>query len=151
MKITYKGDYALKAILDLSFRFEDDKVTPLNDIATRNDIPVQFLEQIMLTLKGAGYVESKRGKGGGFYLTKSPEEITVGDIVRIIEGPIEPIACIEKDKENTCADTNKCAFQEIWVKVANATSNIVDKATFATLMQRTKELKQTNTNYDYQI
>ncbi len=151
MKITYKGDYALKAILDLSFRFEDDKVTPLNDIATRNDIPVQFLEQIMLTLKGAGFIESKRGKGGGFFLTKSPENITVGDIVRIIEGPIEPIACIEKGKENTCTDTSTCAFREIWVEVANATSQIVDKATFAGLMQRSKELQQTNINYDYQI
>lgn len=151
MKITYKGDYALKAILDLSFRYRDDTVTPLNDIAARNDIPLQFLEQIMLTLKGAGFIESKRGKGGGFYLTKAPANITIGDIVRVIEGPIEPIACIEKGKENTCAETHTCAFREIWVEVANATANIVDKTTFASLMQRTKELQQSNTNYDYQI
>ncbi len=105
----------------------------------------------MLTLKGAGFVESKRGKSGGFYLMKSPEEITVGDIICVIEGPAEPIACIEKGKENTCADTNTCAFREIWTEVARAVSRILDSATFAGLMQRTRELQKSQTDYDYQI
>ncbi len=151
MKITFKGDYALKTILDLSWHFGNSNVVPLNEIAERNDIPLQFLEQIMLTLKGAGFVDSKRGKGGGFFLTKSPEDITVGDIVRAIEGPIEPIACVEKGKSTTCAESNACAFREIWVSVTEATSNIVDTVTFAFLMQRTEELKSENHIHDYQI
>ena len=89
MKITYKGDYALKTILNLSLHYNQGLVN-IHDLASSSDIPVKFLEQILLELKRGGFVDSKRGTKGGYFLTKSPEKITVGNIVRFIEGPIEP-------------------------------------------------------------
>ena len=151
MKITYKGDYALKAILDLSERYESGEVVPLSDISKRQNIPVQYLEQIMLTLKGAGFVDSKRGKGGGFSLTTSPEKMTLGEVIRLIEGPVEPIVCGKKVHDSSCGEEECCAFREIWVKVTDAVSEIVDHVTFAHIMQRTQELREENAGYMYEI
>jgi len=151
VKITYKGDYALKAVLDLAIRYESGGVVPLSEIAGRQDIPMHYLEQIMLIIKGAGYVTSKRGIGGGFALTKPPEEISIGDIVRLIEGPVEPIICGKKIHDSSCGEEQCCAFREVWLEVTDAITNIVDSVTFAGIMQRTKELKEQNTGYMYQI
>jgi Rrf2 family protein len=140
MKISYKTDYALKAILDLAVLSDSGKAVSITDIAGRQDIPVPFLEQIMLLLKKAGVVQSKTGKGGGFFLLKKPEEITVGEIVRLIEGPIEPIACGVRGVPSGCAEEGRCAFQEVWLKVADAVSDVVDGATFADIMRRSREL-----------
>ncbi|MBN2104583.1 Rrf2 family transcriptional regulator [bacterium] len=150
MKITYKGDYALKAILDLSYRFDMGRVVPLADISRRQNIPEKYLEQIMLILKRAGYVESKRGIGGGFLLQKSPKAITVGEIVRLIEGPVEPIACGDA-VYNCCGEEETCAFREIWLKVTRAITDIVDTVTFEQIMKRTNELQQRHNGYTYQI
>jgi len=151
VKITYKGDYALKAMLDLAMHYESGGVVPLSEIASRQDIPMQYLEQIMLIIKGAGYVTSKRGIGGGFALTKPPAEISIGDIVRLIEGPVEPFICGKKIHDSSCGEEQCCAFREVWLKVTAAISDIVDSVTFAGIMQRTKELKERNTGYMYQI
>lgn len=151
MKVTYKGDYALKAILDLSLHFDSGEVVPLSEISHRQDIPTKYLEQIMLVLKGAGYVVSKRGIGGGFALAGSPERITVGEIVRLIEGPLEPIVCGRRVHDSSCGEEHCCAFREIWVEVTEAIANIVDSVTFAHLMRRARELREQNTGYMYQI
>ncbi|MDD5450014.1 MAG: Rrf2 family transcriptional regulator, partial [Candidatus Omnitrophica bacterium] len=94
MRITYKGDYALKAILDLSVNYGKGVIT-IHDLAKRADVPIKFLEQVLLDLKRGGFVESRRGKSGGYLLSKPPANITAGDIIRFIDGPIEPIACLE--------------------------------------------------------
>jgi Rrf2 family transcriptional regulator, cysteine metabolism repressor len=151
MKISYKTDYALKAILDLSAHSDGGKVVPITDIARRQDIPMPFLEQIMLLLKKAGVVQSKTGKGGGFVLLKKPEETTLGEIVRLIEGPIEPIACGVRGVPSGCAEEGRCAFQEVWLKVADAVSDIVDGTTFADIMRRRVELTETGTRDFYMI
>ena len=151
MKITFKGDYALKAILDLAMNSEEGKVVPISEISQRQDIPLPFLGQIMLILKNAGYVLSKTGKGGGFLLAKPPGKITLGEIIRLIEGPIEPIACGVRGKPSGCADEKFCAFREVWVNVTDAISDIVDTVTFADIMRRTKELQKTNGDFIYHI
>jgi Rrf2 family cysteine metabolism transcriptional repressor len=150
MKITYKGDYALKAILDLSYNYKEGNVVPLTDISKRQDIPEKYLEQIMLILKRAGYVSSKRGIGGGFYLQKSPGELTLGEIIRVIEGSVEPIACGVEDY-NCCGEEEKCAFREVWLKVTRAITDIVDTVTFEYMMKRTRELQQECDGYTYHI
>jgi len=150
MKITYKGDYALKAILDLSYQFNSGKVTPLSDISKRQDIPEKYLEQIMLILKRAGYVKSKRGIGGGFLLLKPPNAVTVGEIVRLIEGPVEPIACGDA-AYNGCGEETTCAFREIWLKVTHAINGIVDTVTFEQIMKRSDELQGKHNSHTYQI
>jgi len=142
LKITFKGDYALKAILDLALHAGDARVVPLAEISRRQDIPTPFLEQIMLILKKAGYVRSKTGKGGGFLLSRRPEDITLGEILRLIEGPVEPIACGVKDRPSGCAEEERCAFREVWVRVTDSTSRIVDTVTFADMMRRTRVLQE---------
>jgi Rrf2 family transcriptional regulator, cysteine metabolism repressor len=151
VKISYKGDYALKAILDLAFNQQSGKVVSLTELSERQNIPTKYLEQIMLILKGAGYVDSKRGIGGGFILKKSPEEITLGEIIRLIEGPLEPIACGQRKYDSNCGEESLCAFREVWLKVTDAITSIVDKVTFADMMRRTNELQADQTNYTYQI
>ena len=151
MKITYKGDYALKTILDLSYYYNRNGVVPLVDIAKRQNIPENYLEQIMLKLKGSGYVDSKRGIGGGFFLTKSPKEITIGDVVRVMEGPIEPIACGKKNHDDSCGEESQCVFREVWMKVTDKISSVVDQLTFEDMMQRNDELKRQSQDYMYYI
>ena len=147
MKISFKGDYAVKALLDLSYRYAEKRAVPLSDISNRQNVPAQYLEQIMLVLKGAKYVESKRGMGGGFYLSKPPGEITLGEVIELIEGPIEPIACGKRDHDCSCGEEEVCAFREVWVKVTEATSEIVDAVTFADMMRRTTEIQYSHIEY----
>jgi len=134
MRITYKGDYALKALLDLAIHYELG-VSTINDIAKRIDAPVKFLEQVLLDLKKGGFVESRRGNVGGYHLAKDPAKITLGQVVRYIEGPIEPISCVEKGYAK-CSDLSCCLFKEIWQKVACATSDIIDNVTFGDLADK---------------
>lgn len=137
MRITYKGDYALKAILDLAMNYDHGGVVSIHTMATRADIPLKFLEQVLLDLKRGGFVASRRGKIGGYYLTKPPASITVGEIIRYIDGPTDPIACTGKEYAG-CKDIYKCVFRSIWQDVAKATSGIVDGITFENLANRIK-------------
>ncbi|MDD5006306.1 MAG: Rrf2 family transcriptional regulator [Candidatus Omnitrophica bacterium] len=144
MQITYKGDYSLKAILYLAIQYNKDVVT-INELAERLDIPVKFLEQILLELKRGGFVESKRGIKGGYYLAKQPKNIKLGDVVRFVDGPIEPIACANKNKPyKGCSDMQKCVFRNIWNKVSESISDIVDKVTFEDLCSKFKQQEQLN-------
>jgi Rrf2 family protein len=150
MKITYKGDYSLKAILDLAVHYNKG-VMSIQELAKKGDIPNKFLEQILLTLKKGGFVGSKRGVGGGYFLARPPESITVGEVVRFIEGPIEPIACAGKKKYEKCKDFPYCVFKDIWSQVHTATSLVIDTVTFAELLRRIENIKGKNTDTSYSI
>jgi len=138
MRITYKGDYALKTILALAKHYGRSPVT-IHDLAKRADIPVKFLEQILLDLKRAGFVQSRRGKIGGYLLARGPAEIKLGEVVRAVDGPIEPIACLGR-KYDGCRDVNGCVLRNVWVQVAQATSKIIDNLTFEDLLKRAKKI-----------
>lgn len=140
MKLTYKGDYALKAVLDLALHYDKELVTS-HDMAKRIDAPAKFLEQVLLDLKKGRFVESRRGNIGGYLLSKPPAKITVGDVVRYIDGPIEPISCV-KEKYSNCVDIKKCVFKEIWQKVYKSTSEIIDNVTFEDLVTQVINRKQ---------
>jgi len=139
MRVTYKGDYALKAVLDLSINYEHG-VTTINDISKRADIPLKFLEQVLLSLKSGGFVESKRGKDGGYFLAQAPSKIKIGDVVRFIDGPTEPIACVDKNYSG-CKDLYKCVFRGIWRDVGRSVSRIIDNISFADLVNDIKRDK----------
>lgn len=144
MQITYRGDYSLKAILFLSLNYNRNVVTT-HELAKKLDIPIKFLEQILLGLKRGGFVESKRGIKGGYFLLKQPKDIRVGDVIRFIDGPIEPIACANKGKTyKGCNDIHNCAFRDIWIKVAIANSEIVDNITFEDLCNKIKNVNAIN-------
>ncbi len=151
MKITYRGDYALKAILELSIRYEDNKteVIPITEIAKFGDMPKKFLEQILLTLVRGGFLKSKRGAGGGFILARPPENITVGDVIRLIEGPIEPIECVNEGYKG-CADVKCCILRNVWQEVAVAISEVVDTLNFKELVERYKK-RNVGKSFEYVI
>ena len=146
MKITYRGDYALKTILNLSINYGQGILT-IHEIAERFDIPVKFLEQILLDLKRGGFVESRRGKIGGYALARPPEQIKLGDVVRFIDGPLEPIACVESGYKG-CRDISRCVFKGIWKSVSASTAKILDSLTFADLA---KKAKAASSGFVYQI
>jgi len=144
MQITYKGDYSLKTILYLATQY-NKRIVKIHELAGKLDIPVKFLEQILLELKRGGFVDSKRGIQGGYYLANPPKDISVGDVIRFVDGPIEPIACADKSKTyRGCRDINKCVFRNMWVKVAESASNIVDKVTFDDLCNKYQQAEGFN-------
>ncbi|MEW6100779.1 MAG: Rrf2 family transcriptional regulator [Candidatus Omnitrophota bacterium] len=140
MRITYKGDYALKTILNLALNYGGETLT-IHDLAKRSDIPIKFLEQILLDLKRGGFVESRRGKIGGYLLAKQPSRIKLGEVIRFIDGPIEPIACTDKIYAG-CKDTSKCIFRKIWQEIALKTSDVIDNITFEELASRQKRIQE---------
>lgn len=146
MHLTYKGDYALKTLLDLALHYGNSPVT-IHDLARRADIPIKFLEQILLDLKKGEFVESRRGKVGGYLLAKEPSYIKLGDVIRFMEGPIGPIACVDK-KYHGCGDISKCVFRDIWQEVGIAISDIVDAVTFEDLVNKVRKEKK---SVSYQI
>jgi len=151
MKISVKGDYALRAMLDLCFYYDEGKVVSVTEISKRQNIPLKYLEQIMLLLKSAGYVGSKRGIGGGFFLLRHPSEISLGEIIRLIEGGIGPVNYKKNSKGKQDMQVEQDAFSEVWMKVTDAIKAIVDHVTFADMMRRTEELRQKRMGYTYQI
>src|SRR4030043_2208246 len=146
MRITYRGDYALKTILDLVLYSQNGPVT-IHELAKRADIPVKFLEQILLDLKRGGFVESRRGKVGGYLLAKPPSQIKLGEVIRFVDGQIEPIACVDK-RYKGCRQINQCAFRDIWRKIAESTSRIIDNITFEDLVKKNKNLSSA---FSYEI
>ena len=138
MRITYKGDYALKTILKLAENYGNEPVT-IQELAKDSDIPIKFLEQILLDLKKGGFVESRRGKIGGYLLAKNPSQIKLGDVIRFIDGQIEPVACVDNGYKG-CNDINRCVFRNIWKQVTEATSQVIDNITFDDLVKKNKDL-----------
>lgn len=141
MKITYKGDYALKALFQLALRHDafDSGVMSINELAKAGDMPEKFLEQILLSLGKGGFVKSKRGVKGGFVLARPPKDITVGEVIKFIEGPISPISCIEEDNYRGCKDITSCIFRGVWKDVKNAISVVIDTLTFEELVLKYRE------------
>mgnify|MGYP002509748662 CR=1 FL=1 len=133
MKISTKGRYALRLMLDLAVYDTGDPVR-IKDIAARQEISEKYLEQIISTLNKAGYVKSVRGPQGGYHLTKAPKEYTVGMILRLTEGSLAPVACLE-DGINACARQEGCATLRLWRMLNQAVGDVVDRVTLADLME----------------
>jgi Rrf2 family protein len=142
MKISFKGDYALKIILDLS-RTYTRGITPIKEISRRQDIPERFLEQIITTLKGAQYVKTVRGPKGGVCLAKAPSRITLGEIIRLMEGPTAPITCVSSSAYARCADEPRCVFRPIFADIRARINAVVDQVTFADMVEKDRALQQT--------
>lgn len=134
MKISTKGRYALRLMLDLAINNTGEFV-PLKLVSERQDISVKYLEQIITTLVKAGFVKGLRGSKGGYKLAKSPEEYTVGMILRLTEGSLAPVACLE-DEINTCERCEDCITLELWKDLYSAINSVVDNVTLADLIER---------------
>jgi Rrf2 family protein len=148
MKISTKGDYATRALQDLALHYDKGPV-PIEAIAQRQALPARYLEQLLLTLKRAGFLASKRGVNGGYYLAKPPREITLGQIIRAVDGPIAPIYCVTEAPREQCSQETLCALRDVWGEVQQAVSTIVDHTTLADICERI--LAKTKARVTYQI
>ncbi|MCH5262129.1 MAG: RrF2 family transcriptional regulator [Lachnospiraceae bacterium] len=140
MKISTKGRYALRLMLDLALNNTGEPVR-IKDIAARQEISDKYLEQIISTLNKAGFVKSIRGPQGGYRLSKEPEKYTVGMILRLTEGSLAPVPCLD-DEVNHCERQDGCVTLRLWQMLNNAISDIVDKVTLADLMEWQSQISE---------
>jgi len=148
MRISTKGDYATRALQDLAMHYEEGPV-PIEAIAQRQALPARYLEQLLLTLKRAGFLASKRGVNGGYYLAKPPREITLGQILRAVDGPITPIFCVSENPREHCSQESSCSLRDVWADVRDAVSAIVDHTTLQDICERIRS--RTKERITYQI
>jgi Rrf2 family protein len=144
MKISTKGRYALRLMLELSMS-ESDRPVRIREIAEKQSISDKYLEQIISILNKAGFVRSIRGPQGGYLLTRKPADYTVGDILRLTEGSLAPVDCAD-EKIHDCPRKAQCSTVIIWKKIFDAVNEVVDGIT----LQDIKEW-QTSINGDYCI
>ena len=136
MKISTKGRYALRLMLDLAIQ-PGDSAVPLRDVAERQEISDKYLEQIVTQLARGGLVLSVRGAGGGYLLTRTPEEYTVGEILRQLEGNLAPVSCVSGG--SCCGRADRCVTLEVWQQIQDAVDGVVDNITLADLVKRYHE------------
>ncbi|SHN06030.1 RrF2 family transcriptional regulator [Roseibium suaedae] len=132
--ISQKAKYALRALVSLARIEQPGKALFISDIAEEQSIPKKFLEQILLDLKRHGIVVSKRGKSGGYLLLKPASEITYGEVLRIIDGPIAPLPCLSRiayRRCDDCLDETACEIRQVFARVTEATRDVLDKTTIA--------------------
>ena len=132
MKISTKGRYSLRLMLDLAM-YQGDGVVPLKDVAARQQISVKYLEQVVSLLNKSGMIVSVRGKEGGYRLTKRPDEYRIGDIFRASEGSIAPVACLEGDV-NPCERQDFCITLSFWKGLQKVINDYVDGKTLQDLL-----------------
>ena len=149
MRVSTKGDYATRALQDLALHYDQGPVQ-IEGIARRQGLPLRYLEQVLLMLKRAGFLRSKRGVNGGYYLAKPPREITIGEILRALDGPVAPIFCVTMGKREVCPKEGMCALQDLWGQVRDAVSKIVDTTTLEDISRRLRA-KQEAARVTYQI
>jgi Rrf2 family protein len=125
-------------MIDLATWDNGDSLIQIKEIAEREHIPAKFLEQILLSLKNAGLLHSKMGVGGGYYLAKPADEISLGNIVRVLDGPLAPINCVSQMAYEPCGcpDEETCGLRLVMLDVRNAISDILDNTTLADVGER---------------
>jgi Rrf2 family protein len=138
--ISRKGKYAIRAALYLAERHGEGPIS-IEEIASAEKISRKFLESILLELRYAGVLDSKRGKGGGYLLHESPSRVTVGRIIRVVDGPLSPVDCVSRSAYRRCPDCPDeaaCRIRLVMKEVREAISRVVDRKTLATLIEESK-------------
>lgn len=138
MKISTKGRYGLRAFVDLA-TYSTDAPVSISSISERQDISERYLEQLMALLKKAGLVKSIRGAGGGYIPAKETSEISVGDVLRALEGSLEPVACAAFHPEETCKVKDSCVTKYVWQKVNESVADAVDSIMIDTLVEQNQK------------
>jgi Rrf2 family transcriptional regulator, cysteine metabolism repressor len=153
MKLSVRGEYALRALLVLGLNY-DQSVVRIQTISEQQNIPKRFLEQILNDLKSAGVVTSRRGVAGGYRLARRPEEITLAVIIRHIEGALAPVSCVSERfyEKCSCPDESRCAIRSVMKEVREAVVRIAERLTIADLCERSRALQQEPINpFDFTI
>lgn len=149
MKISTKGHYGVLAMFDLAQHHGEGPVS-LKSIAERQGLSEHYLEQLIASLRKAGLVKSVRGAQGGYVLAKEPEEIRVGDIIRVLEGPIAPVECVNEGDVEQCNKADFCITKNVWERVKDSIEDVLDSISLAD-MCRDAEKARLDRNYMYYI
>jgi Rrf2 family protein len=146
MRLSKRGEYGLRAMISLAEISNPDKSSPLvqiRDISERENIPAKFLEQILLALKNAGLLQSKMGFGGGYYLARPATDINLGQIVRVLDGPLAPVRCVSQMAYEPCdcPDEQTCGLRMVMGDVRNAIADILDNTSLADIASRMNDTR----------
>lgn len=139
MKLSTKGRYGLRAMIDMA-RYSGEEPVSINSIAARQGISERYLEQLVSLLKKAGLVKSIRGAGGGYILARDMEEISVGDILRALEGNLEPVRCAAFYSEEGCMASDGCVTKYVWQKINESINRTVDEMKLDELVKESREM-----------
>ena len=142
MKISTKGRYGLRALIDLAQYSEIEPVS-INSIAMRQGISERYLEQLMTLMKKAGLIKSIRGAGGGYVLAKEIEDISVGDVLRALEGNLQPVECAAFSQEGSCEVSGVCVTKYVWQRINESINKTVDEISLKQLVEESKSVKNT--------
>ena len=134
MKISTKGEYGIRAVLELAER-EGEGYVQSAEIAAARKIPENYLYQLLITLRKAGLIRSRRGPHGGHMLARSPDHISLLEVIVALEGPIDPVACIQENITNACSFMDTCPVRDVWQEATDAMEQILEEADFAQLAQ----------------
>jgi len=143
MKLSTKGRYGLRAMIDLALNAKDSQIS-IKNISERQNISENYLEQIIAVLKKNGFVKSSRGAQGGYSLNKSPKDISVGDILRALEGDLNPVDCITVNEEIQCSESELCVTKFVWKKISDSINDVVDNITLEDLVQEQERIDLLN-------
>ncbi|MBC7255459.1 MAG: Rrf2 family transcriptional regulator [Chloroflexi bacterium] len=138
MKISTKGEYGIRALMELTQRYHEGYVQSTRIAAARN-IPENYLYQLLITLRKAGLIKSRRGPQGGHMLARPPEQITLADAVAVLEGPVSPTSCSQEGVVNDCPFGEYCPVRQTWLGVRDMILETLSKTSFAQLAAREKE------------
>ncbi|MDR1997892.1 MAG: Rrf2 family transcriptional regulator [Candidatus Margulisbacteria bacterium] len=146
MRISYKCDYALKVLLELTLSLNKGVVSS-QELSKRLDIPLKFLEQVLADLRKGGFVESRRGNIGGYVLVGNPARVMLGKVIRHVDGPVEPIECLNAHYRN-CRDIKSCVYKKVWGRVNKAVTDVIDNVS---LEDMARDVRLTQEALDYSI
>ena len=155
MRLTTKSRYGTRAIFDIAYNSAGMPVQ-IKDISKRQEIPPRYLEQIFHKLKGANIINSVRGPGGGYVLARDPSKITVGDIVKAMKEPIDPVFCVDDENENNkkCSRAEQCVTKQVWKEAGEKITKYFNSVSIKDLCERAKNMgikKDMKHPFDYSI
>lgn len=140
MKLSTKGRYGLSAMVDLAMHEKEGRIS-IKSISERQNISMNYLEQIIAMLKKEGFVKSSRGAQGGYALSRSPDRISVGDILRALEGDLNPVDCILVNEEKECEASDSCVTKFVWKKISDSINDVVDHITLEDILRENNRRK----------
>ena len=146
MKVSSRGEYGVRAMVALAKGFGQGPMS-ITTMAKESSVPYAYLEQLIVPLRRAGLVESKRGAQGGYRLTRSPELVRVGEVYRVMEGPVAPMDCVSEDPaDQTCPLIDGCQTRPVWLKVRDSIVEALDSMTLADLIREEMERRDNRPN-----
>ena len=145
MKVSTKGDYGIRALIELAHHFGEGRPVQSGEIAASQNVPESYLEQLLATLRRAGFIRSVRGPQGGHTLVRDPQKLTVSEVIMALEGSILPIDCL--DESSPCSRGGGCAQREMWQSVREAILKVLDSTNIGELAERDRAVHAGGSRY----